>query len=955
MQKTEETKKTFVEFEKDPTGLRIYTLDNGLKVFLSQNESKPEISTRIAVKAGSTFDPPENTGLAHYLEHMMFKGTPKIGGINFKKEAPLLEKIETLYEAHKKAQTKEEKEKIYAEIDTVSQEASKHITANEYDKLINVIGAKETNAYTSNEETVYINTIPGNELNRWLQIESERFQNLTLRTFHTEIETVYEEFNMVQDNENYRAYYALMEMLFPNHPYGTQTTIGNPEHLKNPSLKSIRKYWEQYYVPNNMAICLSGNLEYEETITQVQKYFGCLKKVDIPNHSFSLENDLNTSRKKTIYGPENEFVYFGYQFSASIPKVTEYLKIIDYLLSNDVAGLIDTNIVDNQKAIEAGSNANFFNNFSCQSFFAIPSEGYSLEETQAFVFKEIEKIKTGNYPDWLLEAVVTNMKIEKIVSLENNNRVDLFVESFVRNIPWNEILAETDELSKITKEEISAFAKKYYKDPMTVFKKQGTEKLVKVEKPKITPLVLDREKESEFMTFMKEQAVDVLSPKFIDFKKDISLSSLYDAVNIYSVQNTTNDLFTIRFSFDVGDSFEKILPFSLNLFPLFGTSTHSTEKRKQELYKHGLSLKTSYSDGTASVSISGITEKLAIGLSFLKDSLVSPALNQTIFEGTVQNEIKRRKDAEENKQTVFWKGLFNYGKYGKRSAFNDIISDKELQKCSVSEVFSCIQKIFKINHDIFYYGKHESEKLKRIVERELYEQISSNQKFEIHEKKEVYKELDMSGKQVLFTHFDMTQTNILLLQKSTSFSQKNLGEITLFNEYFGGSMSSIVFQELREAKALAYHAFSKYSTPKFGHRSNYTFAYIATQPDKLYEAISAMLELFLHMPISTKHFQESKDVILKKIENERIIKEKKLLQFKNNIDLGIDFDIRNEIYSYVKSATIDDLMAFVKKYISFDQYKVLVMGNKDEIDIKTLETFGTVSEVERSVLFRGEK
>ena len=237
-----------------------------MKVYLSSYEDAPRIQTSIAVRAGSKNDPSDATGLAHYLEHMLFKGTDKFGSLDYEKEKVLLDKIEDLYEQYRNIDMSKTKDRdvVWRQIDSISGEAAKLCIANEYDKMLSGIGAKGTNAYTSNERTVYINDIPSNQIETWLQIEAERFRMPVFRLFHTELETVYEEKNRALDSDGSKMFEALMIGLFPNHQYGTQKTIGTINHLKNPSLKEIRKYFNRYYVPNNMAICMSGDFDYDE-------------------------------------------------------------------------------------------------------------------------------------------------------------------------------------------------------------------------------------------------------------------------------------------------------------------------------------------------------------------------------------------------------------------------------------------------------------------------------------------------------------------------------------------------------------------------------------------------------------------------------------------------------------------------------------------------------------------
>ncbi|MFN7302727.1 MAG: M16 family metallopeptidase, partial [Bacteroidota bacterium] len=255
---TWETRKTpdweVTEYSGDPLKTRYYKMPNGLTLITSINKEQPRVQTMIAVKTGSKNDPADNTGLAHYLEHMLFKGTDKYGTLNWTEEKKVLDEIDALYERYNSSSSEAERKTIYRLIDSASARAARLAVANEYDKMCQSIGAQGTNAFTSFEQTVYINDIPSNALHKWIELESERFRNPVLRLFHTELEAVYEEKNISLDDDMDQVYEKLLAALFRNHNYGKQTTIGTVEHLKNPSLKAIREYYYKYYVPNNMAI-----------------------------------------------------------------------------------------------------------------------------------------------------------------------------------------------------------------------------------------------------------------------------------------------------------------------------------------------------------------------------------------------------------------------------------------------------------------------------------------------------------------------------------------------------------------------------------------------------------------------------------------------------------------------------------------------------------------------------
>jgi predicted Zn-dependent peptidase len=337
--------------ENDPTQTRIYTLDNGLKVYLSVNKDEPRIQTFIGVRVGSKNDPAETTGLAHYFEHLMFKGTKNFGTSDYEAEEPLLEKIEQLFETYRNTTNEAERKAIYAEIDQVSQEASKIAIPNEYDKLMASIGANGSNAFTSFDVTAYTENIPSNEIENWAKIQADRFTNPVLRLFHTELETVYEEYNMGLTEDEWRVYDTLMNALFPHHPYGTQTTIGTQEHLKNPSIINIKNYYETYYVPNNMAIIMVGDFNPDEVIKIIDQYFGKMERKDLPELKTGSEQPITEPVVKEVIGLEAANVIIGFRFPAANSKDIPTLKLIEYMLNNGKAGLMDLNLLQKQKVL----------------------------------------------------------------------------------------------------------------------------------------------------------------------------------------------------------------------------------------------------------------------------------------------------------------------------------------------------------------------------------------------------------------------------------------------------------------------------------------------------------------------------------------------------------------------------------------------------------------------------
>ena len=329
---------------------------------------------------------------------MMFKGTDKYGSLDYAKEKPLLAKIDSLFEVYRKIKDTVLRKKEYHIIDSVSGVASKYAIANEYDKMMTAIGAKGTNAFTSVEQTVFVNDIPSNELETWLSVEGERFRNPVFRLFHTELEAVYEEKNIGLDNDDEKAEDSLLSGLFQKHPYGTQTTIGTVEHLKNPSLKALYAYYHKKYVPNNIAICISGDFNPDEAIKFVDAKFGSLPRKKWTLLFHLLKTPIMKPIVKEAFGPNAESVIVGYCFSGANSKDADIISVLDMILTNSTAGLISLNLNQAQKVLSAGSFTDIMKDYSMHVLYGNPKEGQKLEQVKDLLLAQLDSIKKRQVP-----------------------------------------------------------------------------------------------------------------------------------------------------------------------------------------------------------------------------------------------------------------------------------------------------------------------------------------------------------------------------------------------------------------------------------------------------------------------------------------------------------------------------------------------------------------------------
>ena len=477
----------------DPLGTKIYTLDNGLKVYMSVNKETPRIQTYIAVKVGGKNDPSETTGLAHYFEHLMFKGSQNFGTSDYAAEKPLLDEIEALFEVYRNTEGEAERAAIYHQIDSISYLASSYSIPNEYDKLMSLIGANGTNAYTSTDMTVYVEDIPSNQIENWARIEADRFMNPVIRGFHTELETVYEEKNMSLTRDFRKALETMDGMLFPDHPYGTQTVLGTQEHLKNPSITNIKNYHKTYYVPNNIAICLSGDFDPDEMVAVIEKYFGQMQpNENLPELKLETKSVIETPQEKDVYGLDAEMLMMGWKYPGAGTDDALTASVVSYILYNGSAGLIDLNLNQQQKVLGAQSEAYTRPDAGEFIIMANPKQGQALEDVRDLLLAEIAKIRNGEFDESLMTGTINNLRWSMMRQLEyNSNRADMFVQSYINGTDWADEVAALDKMSKITKQDVMDWAGKYLADNSyaVVYKRQGEDTSVqKVSAPKITPI-----------------------------------------------------------------------------------------------------------------------------------------------------------------------------------------------------------------------------------------------------------------------------------------------------------------------------------------------------------------------------------------------------------------------------------------------------------------------------------
>lgn len=942
---------TYKTVKNDPLGVRVYTLPNGLTVMTSVNKTEPRIQTYIATKAGSKNDPADNTGLAHYLEHMLFKGTDKYGTKDWDKEKIQLEKIDALYEQYNKTTDEKKRKEIYHLIDSVSNQASKFAIANEYDKMMSTIGAQGTNAFTSLEQTVYVNDIPQNQLENWLNIEAERFRAPVLRLFHTELEAVYEEKNIALDTDSRKVFEALLSNLFTKNTYGTQTTIGTVEHLKNPSLVKIRNYYNTYYVPNNMAIILAGDINPDETVAMIADKFGYMQNKPVPVYTPAVEPARNAPTVVNIYGPDAENMMIGFRTPGANSEDIKYLTLVDYLLANSKAGLIDLNLVKQQKVLSASSSTWVNKDYSIHFLTGKPRQGQSLDEVRKLLLDQIELIKAGDFTEEDLKAIINNFKVELIKLNETNDgRASTMLFTFVVEQPWIEQLKLINELEKITKQQLIDYAKRAYGNDYVVINKNiGEDKgTLKIEKPEITPVEVNRDDMSAFVEKITTSTPPRITPKYLDFTNDVTRSTVGKNIPISYIKNNDNGLFNLYYVFDMGKFNNIKLPIAIQLLQYLGTNKYTSEQISKEFFKLACDFSVSSGDDQVYVSLSGLDENFTPALTLFEHLLANAKPDQKALEQYVQRILKQRKDAKLNKQSVFWNALRNFAVYGKNNPITYNLSEADLTKLTADELVKLIHQLTSYQHQIYYYGSQELSSAKN----NLNNLHKTPSKLLAYPKPVTFARNETNSKKIYFVNYKMVQAEIYWMNKQTMpFDTNSYPIVTLFNEYYGGGMSSIVFQTIRESKALAYSTFSRYNMPQKKTDPYYMMAYIGTQADKINDAIPAMNELLTTLPKSENGLNVAKDAIKQQIETQRTNKTDVFFAMMTASKLGLNHSVSKDIYEQVGALNLADLETFFNQRIKDKPYNYIIMGSKEKIKLDDLKKYGEVVEVTLEDIF----
>lgn len=836
----------------DPMKVTIHKLSNGMTVYLAPDKTEPAFQAHVVVRAGSRQDPEVSTGLAHYLEHMVFKGTTKLGTLDYAKEKPHLDRIAQLYADLRKPGT--DRAKTLKAIDAETQAAAQYQVPNEFDALYDQMGITGVNAFTANDATVYVQKVPKNRLAQWAKFEATRYADPVWRLFWPELEAVYEEKNRSIDNPAWRIQEAMLKTLFPKHGYGWSSGIGEIEHLKSPAYQDMEAFYARYYTPQNMAIVLAGDVD-ESAIAVLEKEFGSWKKAPGPAADPGSQPAVAGRVVVDVPVPSNEGVVLAWHAVPANHPDRVAFEVLDLLLFDLTGGIIHRDLLLPQKVATAGSDLEVMREAGVFQMTADALDGQKHDELEKLLLAIVGKLQRGEITDKDLATAVLTYEIREQAQIESNDgRVNAMQEAFYNGENWADVVERIDRMRKVTKADIQRIAKQYLTGNYVLLRKiKKQQELPKIEKPGITPVKVDPSRQSAYMKEMLAMKVEPIEPVALKEGVDYERGKLPTGP-LVAVKNTRNGLFEASFEFDHGAMDDKLVCLALETLPVSGAGKKSADQISRDLHELGIKVETGCGKDESTIQISGIDRNFDAGMKLLKEWLASPAIDDATLKARVATSLTERANAITDPQTIIIAAAF-FAAYGKDSEFVAVPSNKQLQAATPAQLVKSLSTFLHRKHRTTYFGPRSTKEASAIA-------VLGDGKQGGRGKRPVkYR----APNTLLLTDQEMAQSHVRFYWPRNPANNADRAAGNLWSEYIG----PVLFQEVREARGLAYRVQGGFNAAAKKTDAAAAQAYVGTQTDKTHDAIEAMLGT-MKAPIDDARLKRAKDALLESYRVARI-------------------------------------------------------------------------------------
>ncbi len=926
----------------DPMAITIDRLDNGMSVYISTDRQSPRFAAWVVVRAGSRHDPPDSTGLAHYLEHMLFKGSDEFGTIDFEHEAPHVARVRELYAKLRETSEPAARTAIMREIDAQTQAQAAFAVPNEFDRMYASMGIEDVNAFTSDDITAYISMVPSNRLEGWSLVEAERLADPVFRLFYPELEAVYEEKNLSLDDPDDQVWEALNAALMPKHPYGAQTTIGTVEHLKTPAYQDMADFFARWYVPNNMAIVLAGDIDRETALPQLQRAFGRLEPAALASpHAGTLSPPTTRVAREVVAEGEEAVAIAWLTVPAGHPDEAA-LEVMDRVLDDDTVGLINTELVLTQKLPDADSFRVRNREAGYVGVRGVARAGQSLAEVEQLLDGAIQKLRRGEITDADVTAAKLHQQVERKLAAESSVvRVAQMAESFAQHLQWHDVLAHEAALDAVTREDVVRVAKAYLGEGrVVVTRRHGTPTLPKIDKPQITPVAIDSGRSSAFAKRIAALPSKPLEPVWAVEGTDYVHRSL-PAGDLIAARNPRNDLFTLVYAFERGERKAPLLCHALALLDRSGAGADEAEVLQKRIYALGASVSTRCTAEVSEVEISGPDAALEPVLALVDGWLAAPRFGKEVQADLLANTLSERQDAMADDRTLA-AALDAFAKYDRRSAFLQEPSNRALAQARPKALASLLRTLFDHRHRTLYFGPRDADAVAKIVARgHAHRDVGEVQA-------RVFRRVD--GPQIFFLHKQGAKANVRLVLPQPPLPRERRPAAELLSQYLSGNMGALVFQEIRESRGLAYSAWSNYDFGARPRDASGLFGAVSTQADKVPVALTTFLGLLRSPAVQAPRLSEARDGLDQQYRATRLDPRWITRWVASWDELGEATDPRPWLWEHINAATVADVEALTSATADAPVI-ISIVGDRTKIDFAELRKIAPVTEVQASQLF----
>jgi predicted Zn-dependent peptidase len=939
----------------DAQGLKAFKLPNELSVFIWEDEKAPDVYGMVSVNVGAKEDPENYTGLAHYLEHVLFKGTDQIGTLDWEKEKPLYEKIIAKYDELAQTVDPVKRASIAKEINQLTIESAKYNLSNDFSNLTQGMGGYGLNAGTNYDYTIYFNSFPPGEIYKWLKLNSDRLIHPVFRSFQPELETVYEEFNRGQDNQSQRESEFILSTIFPGHPYA-RSIIGLPEHLKNPQLSQLIKFYEDWYVAGNMALILAGNIKTAEILPVIRETFGRLENRPTPERKQYPEQALKGRKEVSTKLSSYPQIILAYPGITTADEDDIALDICTSILSNaNRTGLIDKLILDGD-LMSGSANSQSLKERGSILVSAVPfydtnqRRFESLGSTEKILLKEIKKLQTGQFEDWLVESIKREMIRTYDLNMEYpENVASLISDVFISGKDLSELLNYKEIVASITTEKIKEIAKKYFgSDYYALHLNEGKPgKGIELEKPKYDPIPPVRGAETEYAKEFRFLPTKYATDAYAKMDEVVS-KPINDHSKLYYTQNKENDIFTLTLKFGIGIEKMPKLELAVSLMNNAGIMGQmSAQEVKQSFSDLGANCRYGVSDSYLTVRVEGFEANLEATCNLLTRQILLPKLDEKQMNSLKGSYYQSRK-IEKTRNEILSDALQEYLFYKDKSGYIDRLPLTEITELTVSNLTGEFQRATDYEAEIHYTGSLPIEA--------VYDVLSKNLPLKQGEKASTSPEIkdreSYTENTVLFLpNNDAKQSTIYFFVEGDAYPKEKDPYKNAFNQYFGGSFSGLVSQEIREYRSMAYTSGGWYYSPEIENKKSCFVGSIGTQADKTLEAIEVFMDLLTNMPQYPDRLVNIKNYLKETATVERS-------HIRSASQVYRSWDLRGYTKSpaetnkdVIENLTFEDIVQFYNDNIKGRPVVIGIVGNPKMIDEKALGKYGKVIKLNTSKVF----